>query len=115
MVFFFFQALDALDESAQLADSNGLGFAGNVVAHEEFSNSKSVMMRTRIARKPLIESLDRFSRESQAKLRAFFDARPDLAGQALWIAGKASPDRPVTHGDQHASRNAGPHECRARC
>ncbi len=49
MVFFFFQALDALDESTQLADSNGLGFAGNVVAHEEFSNSKSVMMRTRIA------------------------------------------------------------------
>ncbi|MNF04228.1 hypothetical protein D3C80_2036990 [compost metagenome] len=48
-LFFFFQALDALDESTQLADSNGLGFAGNVVAHEEFSNSKSVMMRTRIA------------------------------------------------------------------
>jgi hypothetical protein len=110
-LFFFFQALDALDESAQLADSNRLGFAGNVVAHEEFSNSKSMMVRMRIAREPLIESLDRFSRESQAKLRAFFDARAGLTGQALWIAGKASPDSPVIQCDRRAIRNAGQCGC----
>ncbi|MCY1249238.1 hypothetical protein D9M72_627540 [compost metagenome] len=32
-LFFFFKTLNALDESTQLANSNCLGFAGNVVAH----------------------------------------------------------------------------------